>query len=231
MGEWFTGHFKQCPTLFSVGFSELHVQKGQRTMWRVAVFVLLLLSIDMQVRGATDKMGGSVEENPRPEKREKTDKGKGSNITPASDTASPGFLGNLLVIPMDGSHWVDLKALAQEMGRRGHQVTVVMPEVNMRMGPGKHYDTVIYPVPYDKSHINSILASHTNLMKKSSQSFIEKTKKRFAQIQTIKGFIQTTAESLLFNASLISHLAQQVSPTSCKNQSVIHLSCMATMDE
>lgn len=174
------------------------------------MFVLLLLSMDMQVKGATDKMGGSVEENPRPEK---TDKGKGSNTTPASDTASPGFLGNLLVIPMDGSHWVDLKALAQEMGRRGHRVTVVIPEINMRMGPGKHYDTVIYPVPYDQRRINDLLASSTNLMKKSSQSFIERIKKRLAQIQTIKGFIQTTAESLLFNSSLISHLAQQVSPT------------------
>lgn len=179
--------------------------------------------MDMQVRGATDKMGGSVAENPRPEKREKTDEGKGSNTTPVSDTASPGFLGNLLVIPMDGSHWVDLKALAQEMGRRGHRVTVVMPEVNIRMGPGKHYDTVTFPVPYDKSRIDSILASHTNLMKKSSQPFIEKIKKRFAQIQTIKGFIQTTAESLLFNASLISHLAQQVSPTHTEGESAVNI--------
>lgn len=229
-GKWgsgLQGHFKLCPTFFylflCVGFRELHEQKGNRTMWRVAVFVLLLLSMDMQVKGATDKMGGSVEENPRLEKREKTDKGKGSNTTPVSDTASPGFLGNLLVIPMDGSHWVDLKALAQEMGRRGHRVTVVMPEVNIRMGPGKHYDTVIYPVPYDKSRINSIIASNTDLMKKSSQSFMEKIKSRFAQIQTIKGFIETTAESLLFNASLISHLAQQVSPTHTEGESAVKI--------
>uniref|UniRef100_A0A3B5KIS6 UDP-glucuronosyltransferase n=1 Tax=Takifugu rubripes TaxID=31033 RepID=A0A3B5KIS6_TAKRU len=128
--------------------------------------------------------------------------------TPANDS-DPPFLGNLLVIPMDGSHWVDLKALAQEMGRRGHRVTVVIPEVSIRMGPGKYYDTVTFPVPYDKAVIDSIMVANKDVIKKSTVSFMEKIQKQFTQFQKIKGFLHSTAESLLFNASIISQLEQQ----------------------
>uniref|UniRef100_A0A8C9XK63 glucuronosyltransferase n=1 Tax=Sander lucioperca TaxID=283035 RepID=A0A8C9XK63_SANLU len=150
---------------------------------------------------------GPVIENYRTEKKVKTEEAEANNNIPASDTASSGFLGNLLVVPMDGSHWVGIKAIAQEMGRRGHRVTVVIPEISMRMGPGKHYDTVTYPVPYDKAHIDSIMSSLKDMMEKSS--FTEKIRKGFSKMQKFTGFMHTTAESLLFNVSLISHLAQQ----------------------
>lgn len=212
-----------CPTFFSVLDSVSCRHRAKRTMWKAAVIVLLLLSMDMQVKGAVDKTkGGSVAENPRPEETKET---KGNNNTPASDTASSGFLGNLLVVPMDGSHWVAVKALAQEMGRRGHRVTVVMPEVKMMMGPGKHYDTVIYPVPYDMAFIESIMASNKDLLRPSTESFTEKIRKRFSQIQSITGLIHASAESLLFNASLISHLAQQVSPTNTEVEHNIRIGC------
>ncbi|KAJ4918637.1 hypothetical protein JOQ06_005112 [Pogonophryne albipinna] len=174
-------------------------------MWKSAVFLFLLLNVDMQVSVAVDK---TVAENSIPEKLKTEEAAATSNI-PARDNASSGYVGNLLVVPMDGSHWVGIKAIAQEMGRRGHRVTVVIPEISIRMGPGKHYDTLTYPVPYDRAHIDYVMSSHIDVMKKSAQSFTEKVATRFSQIKRITGFIHTTAESLLFNASVISHLAQQ----------------------
>ncbi|KAF3698999.1 UDP-glucuronosyltransferase 1-1 [Channa argus] len=177
----------------------------KRTMWRAVVCVLLLLNM---VNSAVDKTKESPAENSRPEKV-KTEDTEATDISAARNTSSSGFLGNLLVIPMDGSHWVGIKAIAQEVGRRGHRVTVVIPEINMRMGPGKYYNTLTYPVPYDKAHIESVMSMHKENMKKTAQPFMEKIKTRFSQIQKIIEFIHTTAESLLFNASLISHLEQQ----------------------
>ncbi|XP_068427344.1 UDP-glucuronosyltransferase 1A1-like [Clinocottus analis] len=176
-------------------------------MWKAAVSVLLLLNMAVQVNGAGDKTRGSVAETPRREMKVKA--GEAANTVPASDATSAGFLGNLLVVPMDGSHWVGVKAIAQEMGRRGHRVTVVIPEISMRMGPGKHYDTVTFPVPYDKADMDSVLSSHINVLKKSAQTFTEKIQSRVSQIKRIVGFIHITAESLLFNDSLIAHLAEQ----------------------
>ncbi|XP_019969103.2 UDP-glucuronosyltransferase-like [Paralichthys olivaceus] len=168
-------------------------------MWKAAVLMFVLLHIDMQVIGDLETETETYE----PENQEQTDA-----IVP-SDAASSAYSGKLLVVPMDGSHWVTLKAISQEMGRRGHQVTVVIPEVSMRMGPGKHYDTVTYPVPYDKAHLDSVVSMHKERLQKSAQPFMEKMKKRFSQFQRVIGVIHTTAESLLFNNSLISHLAQQ----------------------
>ncbi|KAK1166304.1 UDP-glucuronosyltransferase 1-6-like [Acipenser oxyrinchus oxyrinchus] len=36
--------------------------------------------------------------------------------------------GKLLVVPMDGSHWISMKVVVEELGRKGHQVVVVIPE-------------------------------------------------------------------------------------------------------
>lgn len=173
------------------------------------MFVLLLLSMEvMEVSGAKDKAKRSVKETPKSANAKETNE---MEKIPANHSSSSGFSGNLLVVPMDGSHWVGIKAIAQEMGRRGHRVTVVIPEVSVRLGPGKHYDTITFPVPYDKAHMDHVMSSHKDIMEKDAQPFVEKIKSRFTQIQRILGFVHTTAESLLFNSSLISHLAQQVS--------------------
>ncbi|XP_028987519.1 UDP-glucuronosyltransferase 1A1-like [Betta splendens] len=174
-------------------------------MRRTAVFMLLLLNMDLQVNAA-DKT--SPAQTSRAEEKVKTEH-EASGTEPPVNTASPAFLGNLLVVPMDGSHWVGMKAIAEEMGRRGHKVTVVIPEISVRMGPGKHYDTVTYPVPYDKTFIDSVMSSHKSKMERSGQPFMENMKRQFLQIKEIINFIHVTAENLLFNASVISHLEQQ----------------------
>lgn len=173
-------------------------------MKTATLFTVLLLS--MQVKGAVRVKKSVGEGKQRPEETE------GATITPANDSDKP-FLGNLLVVPMDGSHWVDLKALAQELGHRGHRVTVVMPEFSIRMGPGKYYDTVTFPVPYDQAEIDTLIAAKKNVLEKSTLAFTEKIRKTFNQFQKIKSFLYSTAESLLFNASVISQLEQQVSHT------------------
>ncbi|KAM9322311.1 UDP-glucuronosyltransferase-like [Pholidichthys leucotaenia] len=174
-------------------------------MKKVGLFVLLLLNVTLQVSGATDDIKGSTGEKKAEKKQEET-----IETIPKRDPSSSDFRGKLLVVPMDGSHWVGIKAIAVEMGRRGHQVTVVIPEINMRMGPGKHYDTLTHSVPYDKAVVDALLGSiKDTIMNKSEQSFMDKMKSKYAQFQRIFNFIHTTAESLLFNDSLILHLAQQ----------------------
>uniref|UniRef100_A0A3Q2XYG6 glucuronosyltransferase n=1 Tax=Hippocampus comes TaxID=109280 RepID=A0A3Q2XYG6_HIPCM len=121
------------------------------------------------------------------------------------------YVGKLLVVPMDGSHWVGMKAISQEMGRRGHRVTVVMPEITILIGPGEHYETLIYPLPFDKAFVDFIMSKNEDVLGKATQPFLERIQEKFSQIKRITELLHTTAESLLFNASLISHLAQQVS--------------------
>lgn len=121
------------------------------------------------------------------------------------------YAGKLLVIPMDGSHWVGMKAISQEMGRRGHRVTVVMPEITILIGPGEHYETLTYPLPFDKAFVDFVMSKNEDVLGKATQPFLERIQEKFSQIKRITELLHTIAESLLFNSSLISHLAQQVS--------------------
>ncbi|XP_029971816.1 UDP-glucuronosyltransferase 1-1-like [Salarias fasciatus] len=174
-------------------------------MRKSAVFVLLLLAAAMKMNAAADTSSGSGSENPG----QQTKEAEAMDSAPPTRTDSSAFLGHLLVVPMDGSHWVGVKAIAEEMGRRGHRVTVVIPEVNMRMGPGKHYHTLIHPVPFDQAHLDNVMSENKDILEKSPPSFLEKVKKGYSHFQRISNIIHTTAEGLLFNESIISHLAQQ----------------------
>ncbi|XP_041848041.1 UDP-glucuronosyltransferase 1A1-like [Melanotaenia boesemani] len=175
-------------------------------MRKAVVIVFFSLCMAVEVSGAADKTRGSVKENPT---LENTKEAKQADPVPASNSISSPFLGKLLVVPMDGSHWVGIKAIAQEMGRRGHQVTVVIPEFSMRMGPGKHYNTITFPVPYDQAVIDHLMSLNKDTLKKSTEPFLERIQSKFSQFQRIFNFIHITVEKLLFNTSLISHLEQQ----------------------
>lgn len=61
--------------------------------------------------------------------------------------------GKLLVVPSDGSHWTGMRPLVEELGRRGNQVVVVIPEASLSMGPSQHTTTLTYPVPYTKTQL------------------------------------------------------------------------------
>ncbi|XP_077470471.1 UDP-glucuronosyltransferase 1A1-like isoform X1 [Stigmatopora argus] len=138
---------------------------------------------------------------------DKTSRSEAKDNIAVSNTTS--YVGKLLVIPMDGSHWVGMKAIAQEMGRRGHSVTVVMPEITILISPGEHYETLRYPLPFDKAFVDFVMSKNEDVLEKSALSFFERIQEKISQIQRIAGLLHTTAESLLFNASVITHLAQQ----------------------
>ncbi|TRY91907.1 hypothetical protein DNTS_024115, partial [Danionella cerebrum] len=61
--------------------------------------------------------------------------------------------GKLLVLPSDGSHWTGMRPLVEELGKKGHEVVVVIPEASLSMGPSQHTTTLTYPVPYTKTQL------------------------------------------------------------------------------
>ncbi|CAB1317969.1 unnamed protein product [Coregonus sp. 'balchen'] len=90
---------------------------------------------------------------------------------------------------MDGSHWVGVKAIAEEMGRRGHQVTVVIPEVSMRLGPSSHCRTVSYPVPYGQETVDMLMDKHKDNIRAATLPLVERMTHHMANIQSVSSFI------------------------------------------
>ncbi|NXU51779.1 UD11 glucuronosyltransferase, partial [Turnix velox] len=54
--------------------------------------------------------------------------------------------GKLLVIPVDGSHWLSMKEVVENLSQKGHEIVVVAPEASLQIKPGKGYVLKTYPV-------------------------------------------------------------------------------------
>ena len=125
---------------------------------------------------------------------------------PAQPESAPG---KLLVVPMDGSHWVGIKAVAEEMSRRGHSVLVVIPEVSMRLGPGEHFQTLTYPVPYTQDTVDELLDHHAQGLQSNTGPLLERMGKAWTRVKKVSNFMIVTSESLLFNEELVTFLREQ----------------------
>ncbi|KAI5618669.1 UDP glucuronosyltransferase 1 family, polypeptide B7 precursor, partial [Silurus asotus] len=116
--------------------------------------------------------------------------------------------GKLLVVPMDGSHWTGVKAVVQELGRRGHMVLVVMPEVSMRLDSGKHYTSKTFPVPYTQDLFTRMTNNSQQLLG-STAGLIERISGKIKHMREIMNLVMSTSESLLFNHELVEFLRKQ----------------------
>lgn len=115
--------------------------------------------------------------------------------------------GKLLVIPTDGSHWLGLKPIVEELGRRGNQVVVVIPEASLSMGPSEKTTTLTYPVNYTKVELEAVLASELNaLLSIDVSTDLAKFQSFFFTLNVLQTFILRNAEGLLFNKDLMKKL-------------------------
>ncbi|XP_051854346.1 UDP-glucuronosyltransferase 1A5-like isoform X1 [Antechinus flavipes] len=76
-----------------------------------------------------------------------------------------GFVqgGKLLVFPADGSHWLSMRKVVQELTLRGHESTVVAPELSLHIREGQHYTLRTFPVTFSKDLFKELM--HNNIHK------------------------------------------------------------------
>ncbi|XP_058646513.1 UDP-glucuronosyltransferase 1-6-like [Onychostoma macrolepis] len=127
----------------------------------------------------------------------------------ALEQGRSSWTGKLLVVPMDGSHWTGVKAVAEEMGRRGHTVIVVIPEISMRLGPGKHYITKTFPVTYGKDLIDQMIGKHVGELTEPEQSLLKSVSLKVDFMRNAFNYMASTTESLFKNHELIEFLREQ----------------------
>ncbi|XP_066089507.1 UDP-glucuronosyltransferase 1A7-like isoform X4 [Saccopteryx bilineata] len=71
--------------------------------------------------------------------------------------------GKLLVVPMDGSHWFTMRAVVEKLTHRGHEVVLVMPEVNLHMGTSFNFTVKTYATPYTQEDFNRRLQTFADI--------------------------------------------------------------------
>ncbi|XP_037395193.1 UDP-glucuronosyltransferase 1-2-like isoform X1 [Pygocentrus nattereri] len=115
--------------------------------------------------------------------------------------------GKLLVVPMDGSHWIGMKPVVQELGKRGHQVVVVIPEVSMTLGSSEHTTTITYPVPYTEEEMyESFKAGMAKIISQNIVTELDKLQNFILLLDIVGEVSVRNCESLLFNKTLMQKL-------------------------
>ncbi|XP_066542518.1 UDP-glucuronosyltransferase 1A1-like, partial [Hoplias malabaricus] len=115
--------------------------------------------------------------------------------------------GKLLVIPADGSHWTGMKPLVEELGRRGNEVVVVIPEASLSMGPSEHTTTLTYPVPYTTADIQKFVSSSLDrIISEDPSKNLGGFWILFLSLEVLKNHTVNNAENLLFNKELMKTL-------------------------
>ncbi|NP_001170807.1 UDP glucuronosyltransferase 1 family, polypeptide B2 precursor [Danio rerio] len=119
------------------------------------------------------------------------------------------WTGKLLVVPMDGSHWTGVKAVAEEMGRRGHTVIVVIPEISVLLGPGQHYITKMFSVKYDQKSLNKVLNERVLEVTNPGNSFLSTVIRIVSNLRRMFNTMAATSESLFQDKELIESLRNE----------------------
>ncbi|XP_022535781.1 UDP-glucuronosyltransferase 1A5 isoform X11 [Astyanax mexicanus] len=120
---------------------------------------------------------------------------------------SPSQAGKLLVMPTDGSHWIGMKPVVEELGRRGHEVVVVIPEVGMAVGSSKNTKTITYPVPYTKAEMEEgFTASVHEILNHNVVTDLEKVWNFINILDLLNDVAVRNLESMLFNKELVQKL-------------------------
>ncbi|XP_068959186.1 UDP-glucuronosyltransferase 1A7-like isoform X2 [Petaurus breviceps papuanus] len=62
--------------------------------------------------------------------------------------------GKVLVVPMDGSHWLSMSVVVEKLHQKGHEVVLVVPEVSWRLATSLPYTVKTYKPSYSLEDIN-----------------------------------------------------------------------------
>ncbi|XP_008688529.1 UDP-glucuronosyltransferase 1A3-like isoform X3 [Ursus maritimus] len=113
--------------------------------------------------------------------------------------------GKVLVVPMDGSHWLSMKEAVQELHARGHQMVVVLAEVNMHIKKEDFFTLTTYATPFTQDEFDRLLLGQAYLVFER-KSFLTMFLEIMERLKTTVVIFQRSCEELLHNKELIRHL-------------------------
>uniref|UniRef100_A0A8C8RPF6 glucuronosyltransferase n=1 Tax=Pelusios castaneus TaxID=367368 RepID=A0A8C8RPF6_9SAUR len=113
--------------------------------------------------------------------------------------------GKLLVLPMDGSHWLSMRDVVDKISQRGHEIIVVAPEINLFMGTSESYTRKTYPVPFSKEELDGhFLRFAKNIFKE--QPFLFRIMDIYENIKNTSSLLLATCTHLLHNKELMEYI-------------------------
>nr|XP_036853658.1 UDP-glucuronosyltransferase 1A1-like isoform X2 [Manis javanica] len=115
--------------------------------------------------------------------------------------------GKLLLVPMDGSHWLSLLGVLQQLQERGHDIVVTAPEASMHIKEGAFYTLKTYPVPYQRQDLEETVTSlGHNIFE--NEPFLWRVVKTYKRIKKDSALLLSACSHLLHNKALMASLVE-----------------------
>ncbi|NWI17049.1 UD11 glucuronosyltransferase, partial [Crypturellus soui] len=115
--------------------------------------------------------------------------------------------GKLLVVPVDGSHWLSMREVLEPLGQKGHEIVVVAPEISLYIKPSEHFSMKTYPVPFTKEELHGHFSSFSQQVFEEG-SLLERFIKMQKAMKRSSTLYLTTCTHLLFNKELVRYLEE-----------------------
>uniref|UniRef100_A0A8C2EAV4 UDP-glucuronosyltransferase n=1 Tax=Cyprinus carpio TaxID=7962 RepID=A0A8C2EAV4_CYPCA len=120
----------------------------------------------------------------------------------------PAQGGRVLVMPVEGSHWLSMKVLATELAQRGHNILVLVPESNILIQSSELFRTETFPVKISKEELSTSLKGFQEGVFKRSPALMDIV----IQVGRLVNFTGTQVEgceSLLYNKPLMQKMKEE----------------------
>ncbi|NXS27330.1 UD11 glucuronosyltransferase, partial [Pomatostomus ruficeps] len=115
--------------------------------------------------------------------------------------------GKLLVVPVDGSHWLSMREMLNILGQRGHEVVVVAPEVTLHIKPSKGFVMKMYPVPFTQKELDEAFQGLIEDVFEEG-SFLERVLRLYQRAKKNSAVFLATCSHLLYNKELMRYLEE-----------------------
>ncbi|NWU89578.1 UD11 glucuronosyltransferase, partial [Upupa epops] len=115
--------------------------------------------------------------------------------------------GKLLVVPVDGSHWLSMREVLDVLKQKGHEIVVVAPETRMQIKSSESYVMKIYPVPFTQEEMEENFQAFIQLTLEGG-SFLQRFLKVYQGMKRINDVLVSSCKHLLYNEELMKYLQE-----------------------
>ncbi|KAM4025039.1 UDP-glucuronosyltransferase 1A1-like isoform 4-T4 [Anomaloglossus baeobatrachus] len=113
--------------------------------------------------------------------------------------------GTLLVVPVDGSHWLSMRPVVDALIQKGHHAVVLVPDINLLLRTSQDYEVKFYQVSYTFEQLqeNFFSMSHEVF---TPRPLLEKFLRLQERMKLGAAFILDTCARMLNNSQLMQSL-------------------------
>ncbi|XP_058520145.1 UDP-glucuronosyltransferase 1A4-like [Ochotona princeps] len=113
--------------------------------------------------------------------------------------------GKLLVVPVEGSHWLSMLNVLQELHARGHQTVVLTPDVSIYVKGEEYFTLTPYATSYTQEEFQDLFRRHNEMIFQRLH-FLKIILENKENLKNAARFYHQLCSELLHNKSLIRHL-------------------------